>query len=179
MMSKAHISEALQKATSELSESQSLKGLFHRNTDDSPLPSHKILRNIVDLCRGLLFPGYFGNSNVKADTLTYHIGVHVEQLHEQLSSQILSGLCFGNDDENSACTDCQRQEASALAAEFISSLPALRRTLATDVEAMFNGDPAALNHGEVMLPCHTCHHQLPHRTSLVGTWCTHHPPLHH
>jgi serine O-acetyltransferase len=151
MMSKAHISEALQKATSELSESQSLKGLFHRNTDESPLPSHKILRNIVDLCRGLLFPGYFGNSNVKADTLTYHIGVHVEQLHEQLSSQILSGLCFGNDDdENSACTDYQRQEASALAAKFISSLPALRRTLATDVEAMFNGDPAALNHGEVI-----------------------------
>lgn len=150
MMSKAQISEALQKATNELSESQSLKGLFHRNTDESPLPSAKILKNIVNLCRGLLFPGYFGNSNVKADTLTYHIGVHVEQLQEQLSSQILSGLCFGNEEESTPCTDCQRQEAAALAAEFISGLPALRRILATDVEAMFNGDPAALNHGEVI-----------------------------
>ena len=150
-MSKAQISEALQKATNELSESQSLKGLFHRNTDESPLPSAKILKNIVNLCRGLIFPGYFGNSNVKADTLTYHIGVHVEQLQEQLSSQILSGLCFGNEEESTPCTDCQRQEAAALAAEFISGLPALRRILATDVEAMFNGDPAAKSIEEVIV----------------------------
>ena len=149
-MSKAQISEALQKATSTLSESQSLKGLFHRNTNENPLPSAKTLKNIVELCRGLLFPGYFGNSNVKADTLTYHFGVHVEQLHEQLSSQILSGLCFINDDETCSCTDRQRQEASALAAEFISGLPLLRQILATDVEAMYNGDPAAQNYGEVI-----------------------------
>ena len=150
MTSKVPISEALQQAVNELSERESLKGLFHRNTDDSPLPSAKILKNIVNLSRALLFPGYFGNSNVKADTLTYHIGVDVEQLQEQLTSQILSGLCFGNEDEDCPCTDCQRQEAAAMAAEFISSLPEIRRTLATDVEAMYNGDPAALNYGEVI-----------------------------
>jgi len=150
MMSKAQISEALQKAIGELSESQSLKGLFHRNTDDSPLPAAQTLKSIVELCRGLLFPGYFGNSNIKADTLTYHIGVHIEQLQEQLTSQILSGLCFGNEDDACPCTDCQRQEAAELAAKFISSLPALRHILGTDVEAMFNGDPAAENYGEVI-----------------------------
>jgi len=149
-MSKAHISEALQQAVNELSESQSLKGLFHRNTDESPLPSAKTLKSIVELSRALLFPGYFGNSNVKADTLTFHIGVNVEKLQEQLTSQILSGLCFGMEDEDCSCTDCQRQEAASLAAQFISSLPEIRRTLATDVEAMYNGDPAALNYGEVI-----------------------------
>jgi len=149
-MSKAIIIEALQQAIGELSEHESLKGLFHRNTDDSPLPSAKTLKNIVALSRALIFPGYFGNSNVKRESLTFHIGVHVEQLQEQLTSQILSGLCFNNEDENCECTDCQRQQAAELAAQFISSLPSLRRILSTDVEAMYNGDPAAQNFGEVI-----------------------------
>ena len=172
MTSKVPISEALQPAVNELSERESLKGLFHRNTDDSPLPSAKILKNIVNLSRALLFPGYFGNSNVKADTLTYHIGVDVEQLQEQLTSQILSGLCFGNEDEDCPCTDCQRQEAAAMAAEFISSLPEIRRTLATDVEAMYNGDPAALNYGEV-ISCYpvikaVTNYRIAHELLLLG-----------
>ena len=37
-----------------------------------------------------------------------------------------------------------------LAAKFISNLPAMRRTLATDVEAAYNGDPAAQSFGEVI-----------------------------
>ena len=44
----------------------------------------------------------------------------------------------------------QREEAALLAAKFISHLPAMRRILATDVEAAYNGDPAAHSFGEVI-----------------------------
>lgn len=148
-MSKAHINQMLQQAIRELSESQSLKGLFHRNTDTNPLPNAKRLKEVVELCRSLLFPGYFGNSAVKGETLTYHIGVHVEQLYDLLSQQVLAGLCI-DADEDTKCTESQRNEARQMTAEFISALPGMRRTLATDVEAIYNGDPASKNYGEVI-----------------------------
>ena len=92
----------------------------------------------------------FGNSAVNSRTITYHIGVHTEKAYNLLKSQILAGLCFDNTDEDCGCTDCQQQEAAQLAVKFMASLPDLRRILATDVEAMFNGDPAAHNYGEVI-----------------------------
>lgn len=48
------------------------------------------------------------------------------------------------------CSDSKREEAARLAAKFISKLPAMRRILATDVEAAYNGDPAAESYGEVI-----------------------------
>jgi serine O-acetyltransferase len=149
-MSPLNFTHILTKAIEELSESESYKGLFHQNTDGNPLPSAKVLQDSVELLRAILFPGYYGNSSVNSRTMTYHIGVNVEHLFDLLSEQILAGLCFGNDDECSCCTEGQRKEAASLAAEFISRLPHMRRILATDVEAAYNGDPAAKSFGEVI-----------------------------
>lgn len=101
-------------------------------------------------CTCHYLPGYFGNSTVNSRTVTYHIGVNVERLFDLLTEQILAGLCFGSDDECSCCTELQREEAASIAARFISHLPELRRILATDVEAAYNGDPAAHSFGEVI-----------------------------
>ena len=69
-----------------------------------------------------------------------------------LTEQILAGLCFGTSIEGrcNACSDSKREEAARLAAKFISKLPVMRRVLATDVEAAYNGDPAAESYGEVI-----------------------------
>ena len=70
----------LTQAVDELSDSQSYKGLFHQHKDGDPLPSAKSLYKIVELARSILFPGYFGNSTINSHTITYHIGVNVENL---------------------------------------------------------------------------------------------------
>ena len=141
-MSPLNFTHILTQAVDELSESESYKGLFHQHTDGNPLPSAKVLRDIIELARAIIFPGYFGNSTVNSRTVTYHIGVNVERLFDLLTEQILAGLCFAGDGECNCCTELQREEAALLAAKFISNLPAMRRTLATDVEAAYNGDPA-------------------------------------
>ena len=150
-MSPFNFTHILIQAVDELSESESYKGLFHQHTDGNPLPSAKALRDIVELARAIIFPGYFGNSTVNSHTVKYHIGVNVEELYDLLTGQILAGLCFADD---CGCDGHQpgnrREEASLLAARFIGSLPAMRRTLATDVEAAYNGDPAAHSFGEVI-----------------------------
>ncbi|AVM53050.1 serine O-acetyltransferase [Bacteroides zoogleoformans] len=149
-MSPLNFTHILTQTVDELSESESYKGLFHQHTDGNPLPSAKVLCDIIELARAIIFPGYFGNSTVNSRTVKYHIGVNVERLFDLLSEQILAGLCFGEECESCYCTEMQREEASLLAAKFISCLPEMRRLLATDVEAAYNGDPAAHSPGEVI-----------------------------
>lgn len=127
----------------ELSEPRSLKGLFHEHRDGDPLPSGPALNECIDICRAILFPGFYGNSNMNSHTLPYHIGVGVERLYKLLSEQINAGLCF-------ECRECGCAKARELALEFIARLPKLRELLATDVEAAYNGDPAADSYGEII-----------------------------
>lgn len=149
-MSPLNFTHILTQTVDELSESSSYKGLFHQHTDGNPLPSAKALHDIVELSRTILFPGYFGNSTVNSRTIKYHIGVNVERLFDLLTEQVLAGLCFTGDGECNCCTELQREEAAQISAKFVSHLPEMRRVLATDVEAAYNGDPAAQSFGEVI-----------------------------
>ena len=143
----------LNKAVSELSESQSYDGLFHQYRDGEPLPSVRSLRRIVELSREILFPGYFGNSTIHRRTLNYHIGVNVEELFRLLTEQVQAGLCFGIENALSNETAEEpfcKENAKNIAAQFISRMPEIRRILATDVEAAYYGDPAATCFGEII-----------------------------
>jgi serine O-acetyltransferase len=133
------------------------------------------LEEIVQLSRSILFPGYYGNSSVCTKTIRYHIGVNVERLHTLLTSQVQAGLCFNTPDEE--CVLCSHNIAIANKAEEISlqlieRLPALRHILATDVEAAFNGDPAAENFGEI-ISCYPVikaltNYRIAHELYLLG-----------
>ena len=133
-----------------LADPQSLQGLFHQHRDGNPLPSSKRLEEIIDLSRSILFPGYFGKSQVKIDTIQYQIGVNVEKLHRLLSEQILAGLCFScGETKNIHCNEC-KAEAERITTQLIAKFPELRRILGTDVTAAFNGDPAAKSTAEII-----------------------------
>lgn len=133
-----------------LADPQSLQGLFHQHRDGNPLPSSKRLEEIINLSRSILFPGYFGKSQVNIDTIQYQIGVNVEKLHRLLSEQILAGLCFSCDEtKNIHCNEC-KVEAERITTQLIAKFPELRRILGTDVVAAFNGDPAAKSTAEII-----------------------------
>lgn len=153
-MSPLNFSHLLASTVDELSENSSLRGLFHEHHDGAPIPSGRVLHEIIELCRSILFPGFYGKSTVNTHTLTYHIGVNLERLHGLLSEQILAGLCFSAEtgDSEDQCSICERnkEKAAELATQFITRLPELRRLLATDVEAAYNGDPAAESFGEII-----------------------------
>lgn len=150
-MSSRDYNQILTKVVDELSGNCSEGMLFHQQADGDPLPSADILSKVIDLARAIIFPGYYGNPVVNNSTLCYHIGVNVEALFEILSKQILAGLCFEKaDDENISDKHTRKDRAAELAAKFISRLPELRQLLATDVEAAYNGDPAAKSYGEVI-----------------------------
>ena len=132
-----------------LSQLEGFKDVCHEHRNNDPMPSTDILQEIVQLARSILFPGYFGDADVNAQTMMYHIGVNIDRLQLLLSKQIRAGICFscpvdaqnGNEAENTA---------KEKAIEFIKMLPTIREKLHTDVVAAYNGDPAAKSFGEVI-----------------------------
>jgi serine O-acetyltransferase len=133
-----------------LSEYDSFKSVYHENRDGEPFPSGLALKQIVDLCRSILFPGYFGNPMVDRRTIKYHIGVNVERLQALLEEQVLAGLCFGCTDEERSLAD-KKAESKQVVSVFVEFLPELRRVLMTDIEAAYYGDPAAKSFAEIIL----------------------------
>lgn len=144
------INHILQRTVDELSDTQRMAGLFHQHHDGDPLPSIPVLQEIIGLCRAVLLPGYYGQDRVNSATVHFHIGVEVERLFTLLTTQIEAGLCFGRDGADGATEQPCRHKAAEQAAKLIAKLPEVRRTLATDVEAAYLGDPAAQNYGEVI-----------------------------
>lgn len=142
--------KGLSQTVDRLSEESSYRQLFHSYRDGEAMPSGEQLKKIVDLCRAILFPGYYGNARISKQTIRYHTGVNIETLHSLLTSQIYAGLCFSDLD----CETCPEEkifaEAEKLSEAFIETLPELRRVLATDAEATFHNDPAAKNAGEII-----------------------------
>ena len=143
-------SKALNETVEKLSDECSYKQLFHAYRDEEALPSGEVLEEIIDLCRAILFPGYYGNARISTQTIRFHTGVNIEKLHELLSRQIYAGLCLAD----TSCTSCAEElifsQAEKLSEAFISTLPEMRCLLATDAEAAYNGDPAAQNINEVI-----------------------------
>ena len=174
------IQELLKQTVSRLSEPDSLHGLFHEHNDGDPLPSAPALAEIIDLCRAILFPGFYGKSTLSSRTLPYHIGVSLDRLSHLLTQQVLAGLCFnpqpqdpltpfrGNNNDTSHLVE----KAQGIVAEFITRLPDLRSILATDIEATFNGDPAAESYGEI-ISCYpvikaVTNYRIAHELLLLG-----------
>jgi serine O-acetyltransferase len=108
-------------------------------------PSRTALAALVEELRALLFPGYFGASELKAETLRYHLGARMDRVLHGLADQIQRGLMASDP----ACGACE-ERALDLARAFLARLPEVRRLLATDVQAGFEGDPAATSPDEVL-----------------------------
>ena len=117
-MTPSSTNKTLIETVSRLSDSESLKGLFHQHQEGNPLPSGDALSEIIQLARGILFPGYYGQSSVNRHTLPYHIGIDLERLHKLLFQQIMAGLCFADE-------DCGKAELGITAPLIFSTLPFL------------------------------------------------------
>lgn len=124
--------------------------LTHKGRDGEPYPSINDLYDFINLCRSVIFPGFYGSSMVNNQTFNYHIGVRVEKLFNILTEQLYAGLCFECKDEDRKL-ELKRQKSLEIASKFVEKLPEIKLILRTDVEAIYNGDPAAKNFGEIIL----------------------------
>ena len=130
---------------------ESYELVWHRTKHDIPMLSRDALSEIVELLRAVLFPGYFGFSEVTPETMRYHVGATLDRVFPLLLEQLKRGICFATDvcdrDDHVACD----HRAKDVANTFLASLPSIRHGLSTDVQAAYEGDPAAKDQSETIL----------------------------
>lgn len=136
--------------TERLSRTDDLSAMCHIQMHGEPLPSEESVGRIALLCRRLIFPGFFGDTALTPFNMPHRIGMALEELMRLLTQQISAGLSFRECRERTDDGGQRFIEAAALAEKFVAQLPELRRVLATDVEATYLGDPAALSTDEVV-----------------------------
>jgi len=120
-----------------------------------PLPNPTAVVDIVNDIKEILYPGYRRRQNLHMGNVTYFVGDLIDSLHDRLTQQIARALRYASDAANGSCSDPARvrdfeAEGQAQTVRFLEALPDLRALLATDVQAAYDGDPAASNLDEII-----------------------------
>lgn len=124
-----------------------------------PLPSRDMIVEIISDLMEILYPGYARRQNLHMGNVEYHVGDLIDGLHDKLTQQIarvlrheheeeLAGSHTGHDGFD-APIDFEAQ-AQQKAIGILSCLPGIRLVLELDVQAAFEGDPAAKNYHEII-----------------------------
>lgn len=118
------------------------------------LPSYSVVADILMELKDILYPGYRRKVGLHEGNIRYHVGGLIDSLHDQLTTQIARALRH-EDRVQENHQDCESEidfeaKGQAMAIELLKRIPNLRRTLATDVQAAFDGDPACQTTDEVV-----------------------------
>ncbi|GAC1302740.1 MAG: serine acetyltransferase [Steroidobacteraceae bacterium] len=116
------------------------------------LPSREAIVAILEAVIDLMYPGYFGRRDLTEENLAAHVAQMVAALVPRIEREIEHCLCYGRerDTVRPEIGECAPR-ARELTQIFLHRLPQIRTLLLSDVQAAFDGDPAATNLDEVVL----------------------------
>ncbi|HZE44747.1 MAG TPA: serine O-acetyltransferase [Steroidobacteraceae bacterium] len=142
---------ALEQVAGELLDSY-LRDERARRISQRYLPSREAIVEILESVLDLMYPGYFGRQDLNAGNLTQHVEQMAAALVPKLEREMEHCLCYGREREAvpPEFGECAPR-AHELAEIFLRRLPQIRGLLIRDVQAAFDGDPAALNLDEIIL----------------------------
>ncbi|WP_420798860.1 serine O-acetyltransferase [Geothrix limicola] len=120
-----------------------------RHIDAGSLPNREVVIELVKKLRELLFPGYFGKQNLSTQTLEYYVGELLGEIRGLLFEQVRNVIRHQAMRHGRPCPEVD-PAAEAIVQTFLETIPTLRAILATDVQAAFDGDPAAGDTDEVI-----------------------------
>ncbi|QQE11385.1 serine acetyltransferase [Planctomycetota bacterium] len=115
------------------------------------LPSRVKTIEIIEMLRRLLFPGFFDEQRVTSENVRFHVGDLLSALHDKLYDQCRQAMRYSlNVREDGLGDECDKCDRIALDAteNFLQQLPEIRKLLADDVLATFEGDPASASMDE-------------------------------
>ena len=114
-----------------------------------PIPAEGFVSDLIDRFREILFPGYFSREKLDPANMKYSLGQSVSRIYDALAEQIAHHIRHDCLRYHLPCSECElsgQQKALAM----LESIPAIRQLLATDVQATYDGDPAAKSHDEII-----------------------------
>jgi serine O-acetyltransferase len=116
-----------------------------------PLPNYDVIIEAIEALKEILYPGYRRREGLHLGNVTYHVGDLIDGLHDKLTTQIGRALRHEASSRTAADAEIDYEAlGQAKAIQFLEQLPDVRRVLALDVQAAYEGDPAVKSTDEVI-----------------------------
>jgi serine O-acetyltransferase len=109
------------------------------------LPNRSVIIDIVRDLKSIVFPGYFSTDTSATIFPEYYVGHRLNDLYDRLKNQIEIALLYHGEEPEEAAARADRTTCG-----FFEQLPEIQRLLLTDVQAGFDGDPAAKSKEEII-----------------------------
>ncbi|MCD7887644.1 MAG: serine acetyltransferase [Clostridiales bacterium] len=112
-------------------------------------PDKRVIIGILEKLQSILFPAHFGSKKVSEFAVKYELGGLVEEVYSDLTDQITLALLHSEEYADLPKRE-RKQVAAGMTEQFLDTLPRLRDYLKMDIQAGFEGDPAAFNTDEII-----------------------------
>ena len=141
-----NIKDSIGNAAAKLAANYRKQGIFEMGIGER-VPKKSEIIDLVNELQRVMFPGYFGTENTAYVSLDNFAGCSLAVIYEKMNKQIRTALAYTEDkkDEQSI-----RERAENLTRTFLERLPHIQEMLWKDVEAEYDGDPAANSKEEII-----------------------------
>ena len=149
----------------------SLETVLHHPLHDSPHALARRTRRDHVAPQGNALSRLFRRFLRHVESMRYHLSANLDSIFRKLAEQIRRGGCFACASYATDCMSCE-EVSMRKAMEFMQRLPHIRRLLASDAKAAYEGDPAATSAGETIF-CYPSlltmtHHRIAHELYSLG-----------
>jgi serine O-acetyltransferase len=136
-----------------ISNYETIGGMDHLEGKD--LPSKKVVIEVLEDLFTILFPGYLGKEGITKVNIKYFLGNTLASVYTQLTNEVEKSLKYICRKITECPHDVCQKRAHVVVKELLEKIPEIRRLLSGDIQAAYDGDPAAVSTEEVILsyPC--------------------------
>lgn len=142
------IRETIQDVVANITETCMNEDVYVTDEESIHLPNRGTIIGIIKDLRRVVFPGYFGDENISSTMPGYFLGNMLTHIYESLKGQI--EIAFLYDDKGESSREDISEKARDICERFISRLPYIQKMLLMDVQAGFDGDPAAKSKEDII-----------------------------
>ena len=128
-------------------------GMDHLEGKD--LPAKKVVIGVLEDLLTMFFPGYLGKTGITKSNIKYFLGNTLTSVYTRLTGEVDKSLKYICRKIKECPEDICQKRAQVVVKELLEKIPEIRSLLSGDIEAAYNGDPAAVSTEEVIIsyPC--------------------------
>jgi serine O-acetyltransferase len=128
-------------------------GMDHLEGKD--LPSKRVVTEVLEDLLTVFFPGYLGKTEITKSNIKYSLGTTLTSVYTRLTGEVEKSLKYICRKVKECPEDICQERAQVVVKELLEKIPEIRALLSGDIEAAYDGDPAAVSTEEVILsyPC--------------------------
>ena len=144
----------IEKVVEEISENYDNEPLFSTKAGKN-MPERKVIIDALKELRLVMFPGYFGEQDATRCLPKYFVGDRLLTIYHMFFEQIACAFAYEESEVHASeitgiPDEDNQRKAEHVCSEFFEQLPRIQKLLLKDVQAGYDGDPAAQSKEEVI-----------------------------